>query len=73
MPVAMVQVRQMRVRVSQRRMLVPVRVRLGALVAAVRVLVMLVVGVAVTVGHVLVPVLVCVPLRQYQPRRGDHQ
>jgi hypothetical protein len=73
MPVAMVQVGQMRVRVGQRWMLVPVRMRLGALVAAVRVLVMFVVGVAVTVGHVLVSVHVCVPLRQYQPGRGQHQ
>ena len=73
MPVAMVQVRQMRVRMGQRRMLVPVRVRLCALVAAVRVLVMLVVGVAVTVCHVLVAVLMCMPLREYQPRRGQHQ
>jgi len=69
----MVQVRQMRVRVGQPRMLVPVSVRFRTLVAAVHVLVMLVVGVAMTVSHVLVPVLVCVPLRQYQPGRGQHQ
>ena len=73
MPVAMVQVGQMRVRVGQRWMLVPVRMRLGALAAAVRVLVMLVVGVAVTVRHMLVPMLMCMPLRQYQPGRGEHQ
>ena len=54
-------------------MLVPVRVRLGAFVAKVRVLVMLVVGVAVAVGHMLVPVLVRMPLRQYQPGRRQHQ
>ena len=46
----MVRVRQMWMRVSQRRVLVPVRMGLGALVAVVRVLVVLVVDVAVIVG-----------------------
>ena len=69
----MVQVRQMRMRVGQRRMLVPVRVGLGALVAAMLVLVMLVVGVAMSVGHVLMTVLVRMLFHEYQPRRRDHQ
>ena len=71
MPV--VQVRQMGVGVHHRRMLVPVRVGLRALVAVVRVLVMLVVRVTMTVSQVLMCVLVPMLLRKHEPRRGDHQ
>ena len=73
MLVPVMQVRQMGVRVRHRRMLVPVRVGLGALVAAVCVLVMLIVDVTMTVAHILVRMLVRVHLRKYEPRRGDHQ
>ena len=71
MPV--VQIRQMGMGVSHPRMLVPVRVGLGTLVATVCVLVMLIVDVTVTVGHLFVCMLVPMLLRQYEPRRGDHQ
>ena len=69
----MVQVRQMGMGMLHRRMLVPVRVRLGTLVAAVRVLVMLIVDMPMTVHRVLVRVVVGVPLGKYEPRRGNHQ
>ena len=73
MLVPVVQVRQMGVDVCHGRMLVPVRVGLRALIATVCVLVMLIVNVTMTVGHILVLMLVRVPFGEYEPRRGDHQ
>ena len=69
----MVQVRQMRMGMRHRRMLVPVRVRLGTLVAAVRVLVMLIVDMPMAVHQILVRVRVGVPLGKHEPRGGNHQ
>jgi len=69
----MVQVRHVGVSVPHGLVHVLVGVGLGTFVAAVRVLVVLVVDVAVTVGHVLVSVLMRMPLRQYQPGCGEHQ
>ena len=69
----MVQVRQVGMAVRHRRMLVPVRVGLRALAAVMRVLVVLVVNMAMNVVQALVPVLVRVPLREHQPRCGEHQ
>ena len=71
MPV--MQIRQMGMGMRHRRMLVPVRVRLGTLVAAVRVLVMLIVDMPMTVRHVLVRVLVGVLLGNDEPRGTNHQ
>jgi hypothetical protein len=50
MPVAMMQVRQVGMSMRHRRMLVPVRVGLRALIATVRVLVMLIVDVTMTMS-----------------------
>ncbi len=71
MPV--MQIRQMGMGMRHRRMLVPVRVRLGTLVAAVRVLVMLIVDVPMTVRHIFVRMQVGVPLGKHEPRGGNHQ
>ncbi len=73
MPVSMVQIRQMGMGMRRRRMLVPVRVRLGTFVAAVRMLVMLIMDMPMTVRHILVRVLVGMPLGNYEPRGGNHQ
>ena len=73
MIVAVMLIRQMGMGMGQRRMFVPVRVRLGPLVAAVRVLVVLVVDVTMIVSHIFVLVLVGMLLGQYEPRRSDHQ
>ena len=73
MLVPMMQIGQVRMSVRHRGMLVPMRVRLGSLAAAMRVLVMLVVDVPMAVGEILVGMLVRVLLGQYQPGRGNHQ
>ena len=73
MLVPVMQVRQMGMGMLHRRMIVPVRVGLGSLVAAVRVLVMLIVDMPMTVHRVLVHMLVGVPLGKYEPRGGNHQ
>jgi len=73
MLVAVMQVRQVRMAVRHRRVLVPVRVGLGALVAVMRVLVMRVMDVPVAVRQVLVRVRVLVALGEHQPRCGEHQ
>ena len=73
MLVPVMQVRQMRMGMGQRWMFMPVRVRLGPLVAAVRVLVVLVVDVTMIVSHIFVLVLVGMLLGQYEPRGGNHQ
>lgn len=73
MVVPVVQVRQMGMIMCHRRMLMPVCVGLGALVATMRVLVMLIVDVTMTVSQIFVRMLVRVPFSEYEPRRGNHQ
>jgi hypothetical protein len=70
MPVAVVQVRKVRVPVAQRLVAMNVRVRLGPLIALMRVLMMTVVDVAVLMFHRLVHVFVLVPFAQSEPCPG---
>jgi hypothetical protein len=74
MPVGMVHVGHMRVRVTHRRMLVEMRVRLaGRIERAVRMAMVLVMNMRMGVRHRLVPVLVRVLLGQVQPHADRHQ
>lgn len=67
MPVAMVQVREVRMAVAQRCMAVRVRMRLGPLLALMLVLMVGIIDVAMLVVRRLVLVLVSMPLGQGKP------
>ena len=68
MPVPMVRIGVMRMPVRQGRVTMPVAVRLvRRIVGVVRVLVMVVMGMAMLVHHRLVPVLMLVAFGQVQP------
>ena len=67
MPVAMMQVRKMRVAMAHRDMAVAMRMRFRAFVAAMRVLMMSVMDVAMLMVHGLVLVLMPVPLGKDEP------
>lgn len=67
MAVAMVQVGKMRMAMTHREVAVAVRMRFGAFVAAMRVLVVRVMNVAMLVVHRLVLVLMSVPFGENEP------
>ena len=71
MPV--MQIRQVRMAVRERLVLVRVRMRLGSLVAAVRMLMVRVVRMQVPVLQGFVPVRVPMLLGEHQPGRNEHQ
>lgn len=71
MPV--MQVRQVRMAVRERFVRVRVRMRLGPLVAAVRMLMVRVVGVHVYVHELFMFMRVPVAFREHQPGGHDHQ
>ena len=73
MAVPMVKVRQMRVAVAYRFVAVPMRVRLGTLVALMGVAVMHVVNMAVVMLDGLVHVFMLVPFGQRDPRAKSRQ
>ena len=73
MPVPMVQVRDVRMSVQHRLVRMLVDVGLGAFIAAMRVLVVLIVDVTVRMHQALMQVLVRMQLRQHEPGRDRHQ
>ena len=74
MLMAVMDVGKVRVTMRQSRVDVPVRVRLPRRLAAIMaVLVMLVMHVPMLVGHLLVPMLVLVALRQMKPNAEGHE
>jgi hypothetical protein len=73
MAVAMVQIGKMRMAMTHRDMAMAMRMRFGAFVAAVRVLVVRVVNVAMLVLHGLMLVLMSVPLGEDEPGAAGGQ